>query len=136
MANSVVTQIVQEGPRNAIIKITGELDTSDFSVATVIDLTTLNQGGTGPVPAAIRIDYIDYSIGQQLEVILEWHATTNVPILPIAGRGRMPFLTFGGLQNNAGTGKNGNIDLRTTGYASGLQVFSLVLECVKQGANL
>jgi hypothetical protein len=136
MANSVVVQIIQEGQRNAIVKITGELDTSDVAVNTILPMSLLNQSGTGATPTSVRIDHIDYSIGQQIEVVLDWHATTNVPILPIAGRGKMTFLSFGGLQNNAGVGKNGAIDIWTTGYASGIQVFSIVLELVKQGAYL
>ena len=136
MANSVTTQILEEGPRNVIIKIAGVLDTSDQASTVAIDVTTINQGGKGPTPATVRIDHIDYSISDQLEVQLAWDATTPAVIMPIAGRGRMTFWNFGGLTNNAGAGKTGNVLLKTTGYTSGTQVFSVILECVKQGTNL
>jgi hypothetical protein len=132
MANSVAIQVIEDGARNSIVKITGVLDTSDVALQTGVDLTTLNQGGSGPTPTLARIDHIDYSISDQLEIQLQWHATTNVIIMPLAGRGRMSFWNFGGLQNNSGAGRNGNIDFKTTGWTSGTQVFSLILELVKQ----
>ena len=129
MANAVNTQVLVDGPRNSVIKITGVLDTSDVAAVKVIDLTTMV-----PQPTAVRIDHIDYSIVNNLEVRLLWDATTPVDILPLAGRGRMSFWNFGGLQNNAGTGKTGNILIETNGYTTGTtMVFSIVLEMVKQG---
>ena len=79
-----------------------------------------------------RIDHLDYSISDQLEVQLLWDATTPVELLPIAGRGRMSFWNFGGLQNNA-TGATGKIQLMTNGWTTGTRVFSIVLEMVKIG---
>lgn len=128
MANASTVQIIEDGYRNAIVKLTGVLDTSNESVVTKIDVTAYS-----PQPTQFRIDHIDYSISDQLEVQIAWHATTNVVIMPLAGRGRMSFWSFGGLQNNSGAGKNGNIDLLTTGWASGTQTYSIVLELVKQG---
>jgi hypothetical protein len=136
MANSFLTQTIEEGPRNAVVKLTGVLDTSNLAVTDAVDPANFNMSGTGPVPEQFRIDHIDYSIADQLEVILWWDATADVAILPIAGRGKMSFWNFGGLQNNAGAGKTGKIQISTTGWASGTQVFSIVLELVKQGANL
>lgn len=136
MANSFDIQILRDGPRNAVVKLTGVLNTSDLAQQVAVDITTLTQGLTGPVAQQLRIDHIDYSIQDQLEVQLFWDATTPKEILPLAGRGRMSFWNFGGLQNNAGTGKTGNILLQTTGYTSGTQVFTVILEMVKQGANL
>jgi len=127
MANASTIQILEDGQRNAIVKLTGVLDTSDQALTQVIEPASYS-----PVPAGFRIDHIDYSISDQLEVQLLWEASTNVLILPLAGRGRMSFWNFGGLQNNAGAGKTGGILLKTTGWASGTQVYSLVLELVKQ----
>lgn len=128
MANSVTTQVLQDGVRNAVIKITGVLDTSDVSSTVVVDVSTLFLS-----PTTVRIDHIDYSIGDPLEVVLWWAATTPVAILPIAGRGRMSYASFGGLINNAGVGVTGDITLTTTNYDSGTRVFSIVLELVKTG---
>jgi hypothetical protein len=135
MANAFSTQILSDGPRNAIIKITGILDTSNLSSTVAVDLTTLSPivpGTNVTKPAAVAIHHIDYSISDQLEVQLAWDATTATIIMPLAGRGRLMFKDFGGLQNNAGAGKTGNITILTTGWTSGTQIFSVVLELVKQ----
>jgi hypothetical protein len=136
MANSVTFQTLEEGPRNIIVKAAGVLDTSDYALNTFISMASSNQGGLGPTPTQVRIDHIDYSVSDQLEVQLWWDATSDVIILPLAGRGRMSFWNFGGLVNNAGAGKTGDVLIKTTGWTSGTQVFSIILECVKQGPNL
>jgi hypothetical protein len=136
MTNSVTFQTLEEGPRNIIVKAAGVLDTSDYSLNTFISMASSNQGGKGPTPTQVRIDHIDYSVSDQLEVQLWWDATSDVIILPLAGRGRMSFWNFGGLVNNAGAGKTGDVLIKTTGYTSGTQVFSIILECVKQGPDL
>ena len=136
MANSVTFQTLEEGPRNIIVKAAGVLDTSDYALNTFISMASSNEGGKGFVPTQVRIDHIDYSISDQIEVQLWWDATSDVIILPLAGRGRMSFWNFGGLVNNAGTGKTGDVLIKTTGWTSGIQVFSVILECVKQGTDL
>lgn len=135
MANYAGVQIVQEGPRNAVIKVTGELG-ANLALTTLLDITTLNQGGTGPTPTSVRVDYVWFAIQDGLDVLLDWHATSNTPLMPLAGRGRERFDHFGGLQNNAGAGKNGNIDITVNGWTVGTMVFTIVLELVKQGPDL
>lgn len=131
MANSFLKQVIEEGARNLIVKLTGVLDTSDLSVTTAIDHTLYNMSGIGPTPTGFRIDHIDFAITDQLEIQLQWHATTNVVILPLAGRGKQSYHHYGGLQNNSGVGKNGDIDIVTTGWTSGTQVFNIILDMIK-----
>jgi hypothetical protein len=133
MANDVKTQILVDGARNAVVKITGVLDTGNVSSTVIVDPADFT-----PRPTAFRIDHIDYSISDPLEVRLQWDATTPLDILPIAGRGRMSFWNFGGLIDNGGTGVTGKINLLTSGYNTTTLgttplVFSVVLEMVKQG---
>ena len=128
MSNQINTQILVDGASNAVVKITGVLDTSDVSATDVVDPASFS-----PVPTGFRIDHIDYAIADDLEVRLLWDGTSDVDILPISGRGRMSFWNFGGLQNNA-TNKTGKIQLMTNGYSVGVtQTFSVVLELVKLG---
>jgi hypothetical protein len=128
MANARTEQIIIDGDRNVVVKCTGVLDTSNLAVVDIV-----LPSGLAPIPTLLRIDHIDYSISDQLEVQLFWKATADVLILPLAGRGRLSFWNFGGLQNNAGAGVDGTIRLSTTGWASGVQTYSIVLELVKQG---
>ena len=57
MANVVSTQILEDGERNAVVKITGVLDTSNVSATTIVDPANYS-----PVPTQFRIDQIDYSL--------------------------------------------------------------------------
>ena len=59
MSNAFDVQILEEGPRNAIVKLTGVLDTSNLASTVAVDLSTLNQGGKGPTPTSVRIDEED-----------------------------------------------------------------------------
>ena len=136
MANAVAVQILEEGPRNAVVKVTGVLDTSNVASSLLIDMATLNQGGIGKTPTKVRIDKIEYSVSSQLQVRLDWHATANVMIAALIGSGEFEFCKVGGLNNNAGAGIDGDIDLLTYGWASGIQAFTFVLHLVKQGADL
>lgn len=129
MANSVAVQIMEDGARNAIVKLDGILDTSNEAVVTKITPASFS-----PLPTQFRIDKIRYTVSSQLVVQLQWHATANVVAYALAqGMEDLEFQDVGGLQNNSGAGKNGAIDLVTTGWTSGTQTYSIVLWLVKQG---
>ena len=208
MANVVNTQIIMDGNRNAVVKVTGVLDTSNVAASGTLGtassgattsgskVITFTAGGLAPVvgqgvtgtgipagayiatitsttqvvlnvaatatgsgltfslvagsiiivdpvnysliPTGFRIDHLDYSISDPLEVRLFWDGSTQIDIIPIAGRGKMSFWNFGGLQNNAPS-PTGRIALSTAGYNTTIGttplVFSVVLELVKQGVQ-
>jgi hypothetical protein len=139
MANAVTIQTIIDGPRNAVIKITGVLDTSDVApVQVAIPANMMHLYQSQPFPL-LKLNYIDYAIGGNLEVILTWGLAAGggagAPITPLAGRGRMGFDDFGGLINNQGS-SDGSIWLQTTGWAATpdlIEVFTIVLELVKTG---
>ncbi len=133
MANAFSTQILEQGPRNAVVKLTGLLDTANEAITVKIDPASFD-----PVPADFRIDHIDYSISDGIEVQLFWDATTPSLIQPLAGRGRLGFSNFGGLQNPKPTGWTGKISQTTTLLPGGTYTagepytYALILELVKQ----
>jgi len=139
MANAVTIQMIIDGPRNAVIKITGTLDTSDLAATQVaIPANMMHLFQSLPFPL-LRLNYIDYAIGGNLEVILSWGLPAGggagAPLAPLAGRGRMGFDDFGGLTNNQ-AGTDGSIWLQTTGWAAtpdAIDVFTIVLELIKTG---
>jgi len=69
-------------------------------------------------------------VGMSVQLFL--NATTNVLLMEVAesSNGHMDFKDFGGLSNNAGSGKNGDILFTTKGHSSG-DTYSIVLEMVK-----
>jgi hypothetical protein len=136
MAGNVTSiQILVDGRENTVIKLQGVLDTADIGSTTVADPATLSDMGpfAGMKASQLRIKRIQYSIEDSLSVNLFWDATTPLLIEELTGRGQMDFTQFGGLQNNAGAGKNGKITYTTQGWAATAVVsFSLILELGKQ----
>jgi len=136
MANSFTTQILEEGPRNVAVKLVGVLDTSNLSSTAALAMSSINQGGYGPTPTAVKIEHIEYQIGSPLSVQLLWNATADVVAVALVGSGFSNLKKLGGLTNNAGAGKTGTINILTTGYSSGTAVFTIILRLTKQGTNL
>lgn len=133
MANSFTVQTVEEGARNVIVRLAGVLDTSNLSVQTAVNPADYTQGSTAPAPTGLRIDRIEYSVAPQIAVQLLWDATTDVTFAALTGNGGFDFQRAGGLQNNAGAGKTGIINILTSGWASGIQDFTVLLCMVKLG---
>lgn len=129
MANSFTVQTLLNGPRNVILNAVAVLDTSDLAVT---DLATL-AGFTGPVPLDWRIDSIQFSTSTQLTVQLLWDATADVVAATMYLAGRFDYVGQQALTNNAGAGKTGTLQVRTTGWASGIQSFTLLIHLVKMG---
>lgn len=129
MANAVTTQILIDGDRNAVVKIVGLLDTSNLASTAAIDPANFL-----PVPTDFRVDQIDYSISSQLAVQLLWDATTDDVMVALTGEQKIKAgCDYGGLTNPHSTGWTGKINILTTGWASGTQTFTLIVQLVKMG---
>jgi hypothetical protein len=136
MANSVQIQTLVDSERNLVVKLVGLLDTSNVSLATLIDpalLASVNSTGlNSQKPTKVAIKKVTYDVEDGLAVNLYWDATTDVPIWRFVGRGFVMGEQVGFLQNNAGAGVNGKVLYDTDGYSSGSLSFSLLIECIKQ----
>ncbi len=129
MANALATQILVDGARNAVVKITGVLDTSDVSMVAVVDPADFV-----PVPTGFILDKVTYAVEQGLAVRLWWDASTDILIHTFTQSEGAKFKKFGGLYNNSGAGKSGKINLDTEGWASmAIYNFTLTLEMIKTG---
>ena len=135
MANTVAIQTILDGPRNAVVKVTGTLDTSDLANFVIADPAVM-QGvdNTGALKAAkLRLVRSEFFIKDTLEVSLLWDATVPVVIETLTGRGKLDAKDYQGLTNNAGAGVTGKILLNTQGWvASAVLFFTIVLHLEKQ----
>ncbi len=125
---SIAIQVLADGPRNAVFKLTN--DNGDAETAALkIDVSTLS-GFNGRIPTAVRIEKIIYLLsGMQVQLL--WDATTDVlaiELVPDAGD-TVDFRDFP-LVNNAGAGKTGDILLSTINASAG-DSYSIVLHLVK-----
>lgn len=130
MANVQNIQLLRDGYRNVVAKITGALDTSNLALSTLIDPATLS-----PIATGLRIDKIEYSIADQISVHLYWDATVDDLIMNLDGRGEIEARSYGGLTNPKSAGSTGAILMLTTGWASGIQDYTIILEMVKMGVT-
>lgn len=124
MADAVSSQKLIDNARNVVMKLTSVSDGTGESAVTKVDVSALNGA-----PAAVKIKRIIYNV-QGMVVRLLWDATADVTILDLSGDGEMCFEHFGGLTNNAGAGKTGDIQLTTIGHTNG-DSYSLILEMEK-----
>lgn len=138
MANSYNTQILRDGYRNFVIRLTGEIDIgttpTDFAPTQLTNVATMN-----PPCLALRVDRVKFSLpaGANLDVQLYWQATTNLLFWGVAGGDENDAWNFGGLTNNASPGATGNIMWGTTGVtgtsaqAGNFLTFAVIVECTK-----
>ena len=129
MADSVTSQTIVDGDRNVVMKFTNISDGTGEAAVKKVDVTTLS--GYGKTWTELRIEkIIATTFGMGVQIL--WDATTDVLAfyIPADQYLEQDFSKFGGLPNNAGTGKNGSINFTTVGHSAG-DVYTIVLEMKK-----
>tara|TARA_R100000544_G_scaffold24787_1_gene12519 strand:+ start:32 stop:439 length:408 start_codon:yes stop_codon:yes gene_type:complete len=131
MADAVTTQTIIDGERNCVMKFTNVSDGSGESAVVKVDVSALTANSEGTSCSEVRVMRISHAIvGMSVQLFL--NASTNVLLVELAesSNGHMDFADFGGLPNNAGSGKDGDILFTTKGHSSG-DTYSVTLEMVK-----
>jgi hypothetical protein len=123
MALAATTQIIEDGPRNLVVKLTGT-DTIDPTLFAGIQPA---RSGTAQWTSC-AIKRVVYNLGASTSVALAWDATTDLACLTLEGNDTIDFTQEGFLQNNAGTGKTGSLIVTKTGSAG----MNVVLWLIKQ----
>lgn len=133
MANQIGKQIIEEGPRNAVVKLTGVLTDGDVSLISVVAPTDFSNNDVRVVLTGFRVDEILYSLSGNLEATLYWNGNSPQVISPVARSGKIDVAGDGGfLPDQLASGYDGSINLVTTGFAAGTtQTYSVTLRLVK-----
>lgn len=133
MANSLSKQIVEEGPRNAIVKLAGVLDSSNVILTPAVSLSDFTNNDVRQNFVGLRIDFIDYSSGPQLVTSLEWNSANPQLIAGFAQSDELDFKTSGGIiPDMTRSAYDGAINLRTVGFVPGnYATYTIVLKMVK-----
>jgi len=131
MADAVTSQTIIDGGRSCIMKFTNVSDGSGESAVAKVDVSALTSNSRGVACSEVRVMRISHAI-VGMSVQLFFNATSNVLLMELAesSNGHMDFTDFGGIPNNAGSGKDGDILFTTKGHSSG-DTYSIVLEMVK-----
>ena len=131
MADAVTSQTIIDGERNCVMKFTNVSDGTGESAVAKVDVSALASNAAGVACSEVRVMRISHAIvGMSVQLFLD--ATSNVLLVELAesSNGHMDFTDFGGIPNNAGSGKNGDILFTTKGHSSG-DTYSIVLEMLK-----
>ena len=131
MADAVTTQTIIDGERNCVMKFTNVSDGSGESAVAKVDVSALAANANGKACSEVRIQRVSHAI-VGMSVQLFFNASTKVLAMEVeeSSNGHMDYQDFGGIPNNAGSGKNGDILFTTKGHSSG-DTYSITLEMTK-----
>lgn len=131
MANTITTQTLLDGDRNAVIKIHIVSDGTAESNTQIVDVSGLSNLDTNVATGEVRLDKVKANLSG-FAADLHWDATSNVDIMSVPdGESDHDFKRFGGLANNAGAGKTGDVLMSLRGNSAGDEG-TIVLEMVKK----
>lgn len=132
MADAVTSQTLLDGERLIIMKFTNVSDGTGETAVNKILPANLTANSYGKDCTDLKINRI-WASTQGMAVNVLWDATADVLAWSIP-QDRMYRMEFGehlgGIPNNAGAGKTGNIAFTTIGAAAG-DSYSIILECIK-----
>ena len=135
MADAVTTQVLEDGERLYIAKFTDISDGTGESAVVKVDVTTLNRNAFNLACNGVKLNKIwAQTDGMGLNIL--WDATTDVIVetVPQNIMYTADYSSFGGIPNNSGAGKTGNV-LFTTVAASAGDRYTVILEFIKTYAS-
>lgn len=133
MANSLDVKVIEDGRRNAIVKIVGVVDTNDIVLNPAISLSSFSNNDVGLSLVGFKVVEADYSGTPGLLVSLDWNATAPQNIFAFSTNAEINGRRHGGVKpDTTANGYDGNINLKTQGFSPGsLYGFTIMLRMVK-----
>ncbi len=131
MADAVTSQTILDGERLFIGKFTNISDGGGESGVIKIDVSALNPSAAGNACNGVKINKIwAQTLGMAVDIL--WDATTDLicETIPENQFYLMDYSSFGGLPNNAGAGKTGDVLFSTVGAAAGDR-YTIIIEAIK-----
>ena len=119
MADAVTSQTLFDGDKHVVMKFTNISDGSGESAVKKVDVSALNADINGNTCTSVAIEKIWWQcIGMKVQLFFD--ATSDAFIIELGENqsGHHDYSEFGGLKNNAGSGKTGDIDFTTVGHSS------------------
>lgn len=136
MTITATSQTIFDGERIVIMKFYASMSTTENESAvakvTPSALTPSAAGGACDAVSILKCTAMTHG----LEVQMLWKANTSVPIeiIPPNTNYTQDYSSFGGLWNNASTGKNGVIEFTTFDGTAG-DAYTVILEMQKHYVN-
>lgn len=132
MADAVTTQKILDGEKNAVFKFTNISDSTGEAAVTKVDVSTLNASKSGDSCTEVVIERVQGSTeGMSVDILWDATADSLAVTTPTDNDFDFDFCAFGGIPNNAGSGKTGDIKFTTNNAASGDR-YTIVLHLKKK----
>ena len=132
MADAVTSQTIFDGDKKVIQKFTNISDGTGESDVVKVDVSELNANGHGQTCTGVTIEKIWWQcIGMKTRLFFD--ATSNAFIIELGENqsGYHDYRSFGGITNNAGSGKTGDILFTTIGHSSA-DTYTIILSMRKK----
>jgi hypothetical protein len=133
MADAVTSTTIIDSDKDFIVQLTNVSDGTGESAVAKVDVSGLKVSSLdGKACSGVKLQKVYYSILGFTKIGLFWNASSDTLCIELnpSADGVLDFSPFGGLQNTSGSGKNGDINLTTTGHSSG-DTYLIVLHCIK-----
>ena len=119
MADAVTSQTLIDGGKQVVMKFTNVSDGTGESAVTKVDVSALEASVDGDTWTGVVIERIWWQcIGMKVKILFD--ASTDAFCIELGENqsGDHDYSVFGGLTNNAGSGKTGDINFTTVGHSS------------------
>ena len=137
MADVVTVQLVENGPRDVVVRFADVSDGTGLANYVLLDATSSGplgvviQGQTLFPGTHLKIRQIDYSLNN-MTAALYWQANTPYLIAALAGFDHLFFDNFGGLPNALTAGATGSLLLNLDANVAGQPASAtLIIRCTK-----
>ena len=127
MADAVATTVIEDGSRFYTAQFTNTSDGTGESAVTKVDVSALESAYNGVACSGVTIERIWWQcIGMKVQIL--WDATSDAFCIELGENqsGNHDYRSFGGLTNNAGSGKTGDLKFTTVG-ASSADTYTIIL---------
>ena len=131
MADAVTSQTLFDGDKHVVMKFTNISDGTGESAVKKVDVSALESDIYGNTCSSVAIEKIWWQcIGMKVRLFFD--ASSNKFIIELGENqsGYHDYSEFGGISNNAGSGKTGDIDFTTVGHSSA-DTYTIILKMRK-----
>ncbi len=131
MADAVTSQTLFDGDKHVVMKFTNISDGTGESAVKKVDVSALESDIYGNTCTSVAIEKIWWQcIGMKVRMFFD--ATSDKFIIELGENqsGYHDYSEFGGIKNNAGSGKTGDIDFTTVGHSSA-DTYTIILKMRK-----
>ena len=131
MADAVTSQTLFDGDKHVVMKFTNISDGTGESAVKKVDVSALESDIYGNTCTSVAIEKIWWQcIGMKVQLFFD--ASSNKFIIELGENqsGYHDYSEFGGIKNNAGSGKTGDIDFTTVGHSSA-DTYTIILKMRK-----